>query len=74
MTAQGIVHLPLTCDVQGVTHAYNNIVPSLTFAGPTYLSPVLQQTIELTQREVDTDDSQFYFVLLIITVSPALAS
>ncbi|KAK7483323.1 hypothetical protein BaRGS_00025490 [Batillaria attramentaria] len=53
--------------VTGVLEAYNSVLPSLTFAGPTYIAPVLQQAIELTQNEATSRDSHVYYVLLVIT-------
>ncbi|XP_076445812.1 copine-9-like [Babylonia areolata] len=52
--------------IKGVEEAYHSILPSLTFAGPTYVSPVLRRTVELVQPE-DGPDSRQYFVLLVIT-------
>jgi hypothetical protein len=58
--------------LQGVTQAYKSIVPTLTFAGPTYISPILKQTIDTTQRVHVDQNAQSYTVLLIITVSDVI--
>lgn len=55
---------------QGAIQAYQSIVPSLTFSGPTYIAPVLRKVINITKTETsDVEQSpQNYYVLLIITV------
>ncbi|KAK3769056.1 hypothetical protein RRG08_012006 [Elysia crispata] len=52
--------------IKGVSEAYHSILPSLTFAGPTYLAPVLDRAMEIADVKV-TQDNQFYYVLLVIT-------
>ncbi|RUS78779.1 hypothetical protein EGW08_013463 [Elysia chlorotica] len=63
--------LPLTSTegvkgIKGVSEAYHSIVPTLTFAGPTYLAPVLDRAMAIADVKV-TQDQQFYYVLLVIT-------
>ncbi|GFN74133.1 lectin c-type domain protein [Plakobranchus ocellatus] len=52
--------------IKGVSEAYLNILPSLTFAGPTYLAPVLDKAMEMADVKV-TQEEQGYYVLLVIT-------
>ncbi|XP_012937974.1 copine-1 [Aplysia californica] len=52
--------------IKGVSEAYHTILPSLTFAGPTYIAPILDKVMELANVDV-TQEKQSYYVLLVIT-------
>ena len=60
--------------IQGLVSAYKRIVPTLTFGGPSRLSPVIRTAIETVKKTPLSQENQIYHVLLIVTVSICLAS
>lgn len=62
------------CDIspQGVTEAYTNALPTLTFAGPTCVAPVIATAADVIRDVTVTQGNQIYHVLLILTVSLCL--
>ncbi|XP_071114486.1 copine-3-like [Haliotis cracherodii] len=53
--------------VKGVTEAYTNALPTLTFAGPTCVAPVIATAADVIRDVTVTQGNQIYHVLLILT-------
>ena len=64
------LHGGLLLDWQGILGTYRTLLPKLKFAGPSRLSPTLHRVMELVKQQQQlSQESQFYYVLLVITVS-----
>lgn len=54
---------------QGILDAYHYSLRLVDLFGPTNFSPIILKTIEMANQTPTTQDSQNYYILLIITVS-----
>lgn len=55
---------PFCANIQEILTHYRNTLTSVELSGPTYFSPVILSTVEISK---EYQDGQHYFVLLIIT-------
>ncbi|XP_041364275.1 copine-3-like [Gigantopelta aegis] len=53
--------------IKGAVKAYNAILPTLQFSGPTYIAPAISTVSRLIKDEKVTQDRQIYYVLLVLT-------
>lgn len=57
---------PFTQSYQGVLQAYNHILPSLEFAGPTNFAPIINETVKAVKAGFQ-QNKMVYSILMILT-------
>ncbi|XP_021360140.1 copine-3-like isoform X2 [Mizuhopecten yessoensis] len=58
---------PYMRDIEDVIQKYKEILPVLTFSGPTMLAPIIDRAVALEESQNTSKEHQVYTVLLVIT-------
>ncbi|XP_033740156.1 copine-3-like isoform X3 [Pecten maximus] len=58
---------PYMRDIEEVIQKYKEILPVLTFSGPTMLAPIIDKAVALEESQNSSKENHIYTVLLVIT-------